>query len=73
MEGIRIRKDKGLYKGRQIGTTESKEKFLNKPRTKKITEYLNSGYTYDEISKILKCSPSTIRKVKVSTTPLDEI
>jgi DNA invertase Pin-like site-specific DNA recombinase len=63
MEGIRIRKEKGLYQGRQIGTTESKEKFLEKPKNQKILKYLNSGYTYDEIRSIMKCSPSTISKV----------
>ena len=30
MEGIKIRKEKGLYRGRQIGTTISPMKFLNK-------------------------------------------
>ena len=30
MEGIRLRKEKGLYQGRQIGTTESNERFLSK-------------------------------------------
>ncbi len=65
MEGIRIRKEKGLYVGRQIGTKESNKKFLSKPKNQKIIEYLNRDFTYDEIKGILKCSPSTIRKVMV--------
>lgn len=36
MEGIRLRKEKGLYMGRQIGTKETDEKFLSKPKSKDI-------------------------------------
>jgi DNA invertase Pin-like site-specific DNA recombinase len=64
MEGIRIRKEKGLYGGRKIGTTISPMKFLQKEKSQKIKDYLNKGYTFVEISKILKCSLSTIQKVK---------
>ncbi len=63
MEGIAIRKAKGLYTGRAINTKESPEKFLNKPKNKKIIEKLSAGYTQAEISKILGCSYSTIAKV----------
>jgi DNA invertase Pin-like site-specific DNA recombinase len=65
MEGIKIRKEKGLYKGRQIGTKEPKERFLSKERSIKIMDYYQRGYTYDEIRKILNCSPSTIRKTVI--------
>lgn len=65
MEGIRIRKEKGLYGGRKIGSVDTDEKFLDKPKSKKIVEYLNKGtYTQDEIRKILGCSLNTISKVK---------
>ncbi len=65
MEGIKMRKDKGLYGGRKIGSVVSDEKFLNKPKSKRIREYLEKGtYTYDEIRKILGCSLNTISKVK---------
>jgi hypothetical protein len=30
----------------------------------KIIEYLKKGYMHNEISKIPRCSPSTIQKVK---------
>lgn len=63
MEGIRIRQAKGLYTGRAINTKESVEKFLSKPKTKKIIQYLKDGYTHAEIVKILNCSYSTIGKV----------
>jgi len=38
--------------------------FLQKEKSQKIIEYLKKGYTHNEISKILQCSPSTIQKVK---------
>jgi DNA invertase Pin-like site-specific DNA recombinase len=65
MEGIRIRKEKGLYGGRKIGSVDTDKKFLNKPKSQKILDYLNKGfYTYEEIRKILGCSLNTISKVK---------
>ena len=65
MEGIRVRKAKGLYGGRKIGSVDTADRFLNKPKNKKIIEYLEKGtHTYLEISKILSCSMTTIIKVK---------
>ena len=64
LEGIKIRKQKGLYGGRKIGTTINPYDFLQKEKSQKIKEYLLKGYTHNEISKILQCSPSTIQKVK---------
>ena len=65
MEGIRIRKEKGLYSGRRIGTRESIDVFLNKKKNRTIIDYLNRGtYSYDEIGKIVGCSTTTITKVK---------
>jgi DNA invertase Pin-like site-specific DNA recombinase len=65
MEGVRLRKEKGLYKGRQIGTNESKEQFLSKAKNQEIIKLLNRGLKYSEIQKILECSPSLIRKIKL--------
>jgi len=64
MEGIKIRKEKGLYSGRRIGTTDTKERFLSKPKNKQIIDYLKKGtYSYEEIGKIVGCSTTTITKV----------
>jgi len=63
-EGIEIAKKKGLYRGRKVGTKEPKEKILKKDRNQKILSYLNEGYRYSEICKIVGCSYSTINKVK---------
>ena len=64
MEGIRIRKSKGLYTGRKIGTEESIEKFMKKKKSQLIIKDLNNGYTTREIMEMRNCSPSTIQKVK---------
>ena len=65
MEGIKIRKEKGLYGGRRIGTTDTTDSFLKKKRSQDILNYLNKGtYSYDEISKILLVSTTTVSKVK---------
>lgn len=63
-EGIAIAKKQGKYRGRKVGTEDSKNKFIKKERTQKILQYLNKGYRYNEISKIIGCSYSTINKVK---------
>ena len=64
LEGIKIRKAKGLYQGRKINTTDSVEKFLEKPKSKMIIDYLNRGYKHREICKLCDCSSSTISKVQ---------
>lgn len=64
MEGIRLRKEKGLYMGRQIGTKETDEKFLSKPKSKNILKDLGNGYSVREISKMRNCSYSTVYKVR---------
>lgn len=73
MEGIRIRKEKGYYRGRRINTRDTPTKLLKKPRSKKILEYIDKGYTYDEISKIVPCSRTTIVKVKKTREDLQMV
>ena len=63
-EGIEKSKIEGKYRGRQVGTKESIEKFLSKPKTKMIIKDLENGYTTQEISFRCRCSFSTINKVK---------
>ncbi len=65
LEGIKVRKEKGLYGGRRIGTVDSVHSFLKKKRSQDILNYLSKGtYSYSEISKILSVSTTTITKVK---------
>jgi DNA invertase Pin-like site-specific DNA recombinase len=63
-EGIELAKIKGKYRGRKVGTQESKVRFIEKQRNQKILTYLEKQYPYNEISKIVGCSFSTINKVK---------
>ncbi len=51
------------YSGRKIGTKDTPEKFLNKPKSKAILKDLNNGYSAREISQMRDCSFSTIYKV----------
>jgi DeoR/GlpR family transcriptional regulator of sugar metabolism len=48
-----------------FGTVDSVQSFLKKKRSQDILNYLSKGtYSYDEISKILSVSTTTITKVK---------
>jgi len=61
-EGIELGKLRGVYKGRQKGTTEDRFQFLNKH--KKVVELLQKGYKGTEISYITGRHVNTISKVK---------
>ena len=50
--------------GRRTGTKERVIDFLQKPKSKKILEYLKRDYTIRDISKICEVSIGTIMKVK---------
>ena len=63
-EGIEKSKLEGKYMGRAVGTKESKEKFLSKPKSKLILRDMENGYTMKEIAEMRRCSLSTIDKVK---------
>lgn len=63
-EGIKLAKLRGVYKGRQAGSSEDVLKFLGKEKNKKALEYLKKGYKATEISKILGLHINTITKVK---------
>lgn len=60
------RQREGYTHGRKKGSNESIETFLAKPRSKKIKEYLDKGYSVREISKITGTSSTTIIKVRKS-------
>ena len=61
--GKRVARSKGVKFGRKIGSNETIMKFMSKPKNKKIREYLEKGYKYEEIIKIVETSNSTIAKV----------
>jgi DNA invertase Pin-like site-specific DNA recombinase len=64
MEGVRIAKMKGVYKGRKEGSKEDVLSFLSKEKNKKTLELLKKGYKGIEISKILGVHINTITKIK---------
>jgi DNA invertase Pin-like site-specific DNA recombinase len=66
MVGRQVYVQNGGKLGRPTNTNESKKTFLEKPKSKEIIKYLERGMTYIEISKLLDCSPKTIKKVKTA-------
>ena len=73
MEGIRIRKEKGLYSGRRIGTADTPERLLQKEKSKLILKYIEKGYPVRTIAKVVPCSKTTILKVKKAKMALEAI
>lgn len=61
---LQSKKLKGELIGRKIGTVESVEKFLSKPKSKRITKLLNKNYSVREISQILNVGTQLIVKVR---------
>ncbi|WP_084553683.1 recombinase family protein [Olleya marilimosa] len=68
LAGIERAKLDGKYKGRKIGSTESVETFLSKPKVQKIMTLLNEDIGIRKISRIVECSPNYIYKVKNAMT-----
>ena len=64
LAGIQRGKLDGKYKGRKVGSTESIETFLSKPKVQKIRTLLNEDIGVRKISRIVECSPNYIYKVK---------
>lgn len=64
LEGIKIAKLKGLYKGRKNGSKEDVLTFLSKPKNKKALELLKKGYKGVEVAKIAGVHPNTVTKIK---------
>ena len=64
LEGIKIAKLKGVYKGRLEGTTEDVHAFLDKPKNKKALEYIKKGYKLTEAAKLSDVHINTMTKIK---------
>jgi len=64
LEGIKIAKLKGVYKGRKEGTIEDVHTFLDKPKNKKALEYIKKGYKLSETAKIVGIHINTMTKIK---------
>ena len=61
--GISKRKEEGLYKGREKGTKETNEDFLNK-HSKHLKDISNTKYSLSALHKMTNLSSNTIRKIK---------
>lgn len=64
LDGIQRGKLEGKYKGRKMGSIEPLDKFIKKPKVKKITELLKMNVGVRKISRLMECSPNYIYKVK---------
>ncbi len=64
MEGIAVAKAQGRYLGRKHGTVESRERFLVKPKSQRISRMLNEAYPVIHVAKLLGVSTTTVIKVK---------
>ena len=60
--GLQERRRKGLAIGRQFGTIESREKFLNKH--KNVIRYFKKGESIRWIGNKVGMSPTTVQKIK---------
>ena len=62
-EGIALAKKKGSYVGRNVGTSESIELFMNKDKSQKIATKLKKGFGIRETALLTKSSITTVQKV----------
>ena len=71
--GRQIYVQKGGILGRKVGSTLSDRDFIEKPKTQKILEYLEKGWTLREIAKQVDASTKTVMKVKSTAHKLQMI
>ncbi len=64
LEGIKLAKLRGAYKGRLEGSKEDLLRFLSKDKNKKALEYLKKGYKGTEAAKLAGVHINTITKIK---------
>jgi len=65
LNGIELaRQNPDKYKGRLHGSKEDIDKYMNKPKTKKMLEMLKQGNSIRSIVRILECSPNSVYKLK---------
>ena len=64
LEGIKLAKLRGVYKGRVKGSREDTLAFLSKPKNKKVLDYLKKGYKASEAAKLADVHINTVTKIK---------
>ena len=71
--GRQIFVQKGGILGRKVGSTLSDRDFIEKPKSRKILEYLEKDWTLREIAKQVDASTKTVMKVKSTAQKLQMI
>ena len=71
--GRQVFLQRGGVLGRKAGSTLSDRDFIEKPKSKKILEYLEKGWTLREIAKQVDASTKTVMKVKSTALKLQMI
>ena len=64
LEGVRLAKARGVYKGRIKGTKEDILQFLSKPKNRKAIDYLKRGMSLTETGKLAGVHINTMTKIK---------
>jgi len=62
--GVELAKKQGKYRGRKPNSTEEVNKYLNKPKVKKMRELLKQGNSVRSITRVLNCSSNSVYKLK---------
>jgi DNA invertase Pin-like site-specific DNA recombinase len=62
--GVELAKKQGKYRGRKPNSTEEVNKYLNKPKVKKMRELLKQGNSVRSITRVLNCSTNSVYKLK---------
>ncbi|MHC0445800.1 recombinase family protein [Flavobacterium sp. 3-218] len=63
-EGIKIAKTKGVYKGRQLNTSETPQQFLSKYNQSHLELIRDENYSIRKLASITNLSNNTIVKIK---------
>ena len=64
LEGVAIAKAKGVYVGRNKGSIESIEQFINKASTQAIMKHLKNKESINRTALLSKTSAGTVKKIK---------
>jgi DNA invertase Pin-like site-specific DNA recombinase len=62
--GVELAKKQGKYRGRKPNSTEEVNKYLNKPKVKKMRELIKQGNSVRSITRVLNCSSNSVYKLK---------
>jgi len=64
LDGVKLAKARGVYRGRKSDTKEDTLKFLSKEKNRKALDYLKKGYKAFEAAKLAGVHQNTVTKIK---------